>query len=69
VDAQLAAADLDLVGGHVEDAFARLVDTVGRTAGADRDRVRVHLLALFEVIGAEDPRVVKARGALARRLF
>ncbi|MFC1412197.1 tetratricopeptide repeat protein [Streptacidiphilus sp. N1-12] len=69
VEAQLTAADLDLVGGHVEDAFARLVDTVGRTAGADRDRVRVHLLSLFEVIGADDPRVVKARGALARRLF
>lgn len=69
VEAQLTAADLDLVGGHVEDAFARLVDTVGRTAGADRDRARTHLLSLFEVIGADDPRVVKARGALARRLF
>jgi putative thioredoxin len=69
VDAQLTAADLDLLGGHVEDAFARLVDTVGRTAGAERDRARMHLLSLFEVIGADDPRVVKARGALARRLF
>ena len=69
VEAQLTAADLDLVGGHVEDAFARLVDTVGRTAGADRDLARTHLLSLFEVIGADDPRVVKARGALARRLF
>ncbi|QMU80618.1 tetratricopeptide repeat protein [Streptacidiphilus sp. PB12-B1b] len=69
VDAQLAAADLDLTGGHVEDAFGRLVDTVGRTFGEDRDRVRRHLLDLFEVIGADDPRVVKARGALARKLF
>jgi putative thioredoxin len=69
VEAQVMAADLDLLGGHVEDAFARLVDTVGRTAGADRDRARTHLLSLFEVIGADDPRVVKARGALARRLF
>jgi putative thioredoxin len=69
VDAQIAAADLDLVGGHVEDAFARLVDIVGRTAGEERDRARMHLLSLFEVIGAEDPRVVKARGALARKLF
>jgi putative thioredoxin len=69
VDAQLAAADLDLTGGHVEDAFGRLVDAVGRTFGEDRDRVRLHLLDLFEVIGSEDPRVVKARGALARRLF
>ncbi|MFJ6213073.1 tetratricopeptide repeat protein [Streptomyces sp. NPDC092296] len=69
VPAQLDAADLDLVGGHVEDAFGRLVSTVGRTAGEDRDRARLHLLALFEVIGAEDPRVAKARTALARVLF
>ncbi|MEZ0065916.1 putative thioredoxin [Streptacidiphilus sp. MAP12-20] len=68
-DAQIAAADLDLVGGHVDDAFGRLVDTVGRTAGEERDKARTHLLSLFEVIGAEDPRVVKARGALARKLF
>lgn len=68
-DAQIAAADLDLVGGHVEDAFARLTDTVRRTAGEDRDRARVRLLELFEVIGAEDPRVGAARAALARVLF
>jgi putative thioredoxin len=67
--AQIAAADLDLVGGHVDDAFGRLVDTVGRTFGEERDSVRLHLLSLFEVIGAEDPRVVKARSALARKLF
>lgn len=69
VPAQLAAADLDLVGGHVEDAFGRLVDTVRRTAGDDRDVVRLRLLELFEVIGPEDPRVVTARTALARVLF
>ncbi|WP_269853164.1 tetratricopeptide repeat protein [Streptomyces sp. RPT161] len=69
VDAQIAAADLDLVGGHVEDAFGRLVDTVKRTAGEDRERARIHLLELFEVVGAEDPRVTSARTALARVLF
>ncbi|MFD9129705.1 thioredoxin [Kitasatospora sp. NPDC059571] len=69
VAAQLRAADLDLVGGHVEDAFGRLVDTVGRTAGEDRDTARLRLLELFEVIGPEDPRVVSARTALARVLF
>ncbi|MFI9270354.1 thioredoxin [Kitasatospora sp. NPDC052896] len=69
VAAQLDAADLDLVGGHVEDAFGRLVDTVGRTAGADRDTARLRLLELFEVIGPEDPRVTAARTALARVLF
>ncbi|WP_079159456.1 tetratricopeptide repeat protein [Streptomyces griseus] len=67
--AQTAAADLDLVGGHVEDAFGRLVETVRRTSGDDRDAVRVRLLELFEVIGPEDPRVAAARTALARVLF
>ncbi|MEV2244349.1 tetratricopeptide repeat protein [Streptomyces sp. NPDC049970] len=67
--AQLAAADLDLVGGHVEDAFGRLVETVRRNFGDDRDAVRLRLLELFEVIGPDDPRVVAARTALARVLF
>ncbi|MCR3731603.1 putative thioredoxin [Streptomyces umbrinus] len=69
VQAQIAAADLDLVGGHVEDAFGRLVDAVARTAGDDRDAARVRLLELFEVVGADDPRVAAARRALARALF
>ncbi|MEU9121917.1 tetratricopeptide repeat protein [Streptomyces sp. NPDC048506] len=69
VPAQIRAADLDLVGGHVEDAFGRLVDTVKRTVGDDREAARVRLLELFEVIGAEDPRVTAARTALARVLF
>jgi len=67
--AQIAAADLDLVGGHVEDAFGRLIDTVQRTAGDDRDAVRMRLLELFEVVGPDDPRVAAARRALARALF
>ncbi|MGW5368802.1 tetratricopeptide repeat protein [Streptomyces sp. NPDC004009] len=69
VDAQIAAADLDLVGGHVDDAFGRLIDAVRRTAGEDRDAARRRLLELFEVVGPEDPRVVGARRALARALF
>ncbi|MGW1840717.1 tetratricopeptide repeat protein [Streptomyces sp. NPDC002067] len=69
VQAQIRAADLDLVGGHVEDAFGRLVDTVKRSAGDDREAARVRLLELFEVIGGDDPRVVSARTALARVLF
>jgi putative thioredoxin len=67
--AQIAAADLDLVGGHVEDAFGRLIEAVRRTVGDDRDTVRRRLLELFEVVGPEDPRVVGARRALARALF
>jgi putative thioredoxin len=69
VAAQTLVADLDLLGGHVEDAFARLVDTVRATSGADRDRARAHLVVLFDVVGGDDPRVGKARIALANALF
>ncbi|MGW1257886.1 tetratricopeptide repeat protein [Streptomyces sp. NPDC002513] len=69
VPAQIAAADLDLVGGHVQDALGRLVETVRRTAGEDREAARLRLLELFEVVGGEDPRVTAARRALARALF
>ncbi|SFK51423.1 putative thioredoxin [Cellulomonas sp. KH9] len=69
VDAQLAVADLDVFAGAVEDAFARLVELVRRTAGDDRERVRLRLVDLFEVLGTDDPRVVAARRALASALY
>jgi putative thioredoxin len=69
VAAQLVVADLDLVGGHVEDAFDRLLGIVQRTVGEERDLARTHLVELFAVVGPSDPRVVKARQALTRALF
>ncbi len=69
VDAQLLVADLDLLGGHVDDAFGRLVDVVRRTTGDDRDRARLHLISLFDVVGNEDPRVLRGRQNLASALF
>ena len=69
VDAQLAAADAESASDRVEDAFARLVSTVARTSGDERDRVREHLIGLFELFPPDDPRVTAARRALARALF
>src|SRR6476469_9407276 len=69
VDAQILVADLDLLGGHVEDAFMRLIDTVRVTADADRNTAREHLVELFEVIGVTDERVAKARKSLMSALF
>ncbi|TIC88159.1 tetratricopeptide repeat protein [Nocardioides sp. GY 10113] len=69
VDAQIMVADLDLLGGHVEDSFARLVELVRRTADKDRDRAREHLVRLFAAVGTDDPRVLKGRQALASALF
>ena len=68
IDAQLAVADLDIAGGQVEDAFARLLGLIGGITVEDRDRVRVRLLDLFEVVGQADMRVAVARKALATAL-
>lgn len=69
VDAQTMVADLDILGGHVEDAFGRLVELVRRTSGDDRDRAREHLLGLFGAVGNDDPRVLRGRQNLASALF
>ncbi len=69
VAAQTLVADLDLLGGHVEDAFSRLVDLVRRTSGKERDAAREHLLALFGAVGNDDPRVLRGRQSLASALF
>ena len=69
VDAQTLVADLDMLGGHVEDAFGRLVELVRRTAGDERTRARDHLLGLFAAVGNDDPRVLRGRQNLASALF
>ncbi|MFJ2618084.1 co-chaperone YbbN [Glutamicibacter sp. NPDC087344] len=69
LNAQLNVADLDIVGGHVEDAFSRLVSLVARLADEDRERVRRRLIELYAVIGTNDPRVAASRQKLARVLF
>lgn len=69
VDAQILVADLDLLGGHVDDAFARLVELVRRTSDDDRERARQHLVELFGAVGNGDPRVARGRQLLASALF
>jgi putative thioredoxin len=69
VDAQLAAADVEVADQQPERAFERLVGAVRRLTGDDRDRVRAHLVELFELFAPDDPRVTAARRALARVLF
>ncbi len=69
VDAQIAVADLDLYGGHVQDAFDRLVSFIARSAGDDKDTARQHLLELYTVVGDQDERVSASRRKLAAALF
>ncbi len=68
-DAQGRVADIDVWLGQVEAGFGRLLDTVRRTSGEERDRARLHLLGLFEAFPPRDPRVSKARATLSSLLF
>ncbi len=61
MQAQLTVADLDVSGGHIDDAFNRIITFIGRNFGPERETARVRLLELFEVVGTQDERVAKAR--------
>lgn len=69
VQAQFDVADLDLAGGHVEDAFGRLLDLFAQLPSDERTPVRERLIELFGLIGAADPRVITARNRLSSLLF
>jgi putative thioredoxin len=69
IAAQSLAADIEVLSGQAEAAYRRLVELVRRTAGAERESVRQHLVSLFTVAGPDDPAVVAARRALASALF
>jgi len=69
VDAQLAAADVEVALNQPEAAFARLINTIRSTSGDDRNRLRTHLVELFDLFPVDDPRVAKARRDLASALF
>jgi putative thioredoxin len=69
VAAALAVADLDIAGGHVEDAFARLLDAFATAVPDDRTTIRTRLLDYFALTGVDDPRVAAARRRLATLLY
>jgi len=69
VVAQSRAADIEVLSGQAEQAYARLVELVRRTAGEEREQARTHLVSLFAVAAPDDPAVLAARRALANALF
>jgi putative thioredoxin len=69
LDAQALAADVEVLTGRVEEAFARIVELVRRTSGDERAAAKDHLIGLFALVGDADPRVGKARTSLANALF
>ena len=69
VDALSALADLEMVRGNVEEALRPLLALVRTTSGDERDAARGRLLALFETLDPDDPRLAAARRDLANALF
>jgi len=69
VEAQARVADIEVATGRPDDGFDRLLGTIRRTAGEDRDTARAHLVRLFEVFPPGDPEVAKARARLSSLLF
>jgi putative thioredoxin len=69
VDAQLKVADIELATGRTEEAFDRLLGTIKRTSGDERDKARRHLIDLFEIFPPDDPQVKRARSQLTALLF
>lgn len=69
ISAQFDVADLDLAGGHVDDAFGRLLDLFAQLPADERTPVRERLVELFGLIGVSDPRVISARNRLTSLLF
>jgi putative thioredoxin len=69
VDHALAVADLDISGGHIEDAFVRLLGIFAKALEDDKERVRERLLTYFTIVGQGAPEVKKARTQLASLMF
>ena len=66
---QLQCADIEIVSGYLEPAFARLLRLIPLFDGAEKKLVKDRLIELFALVDPSDPRVIKARAALANALF
>jgi putative thioredoxin len=66
---QLMCADIEIASGNYEAAFDRLLRAVKAFSADDRDKVKAHLISLFNLVDPTDPRLIKARSQLASALF
>jgi len=66
---QLMCADIQVASGDYEAAFDRLLKVIKSMTGDDRDKAKNHLISLFNLVDPTDPRLIKARAALASALF
>jgi putative thioredoxin len=69
VELAMQAADIEIMAGHLEQGFNRLLAQIAVLSGEEQKRVKERLLELFALVDSADPRVIKARTALANALF
>lgn len=69
VQIQMECADVEIMQGELEQGFKRLLRLISVLSGDEQKRVKERLLELFALVDPADPRVIKARAALANALF
>ena len=69
LELQMQCADLEIMAGHLEPGFKRLLALITIMSGEDQKRAKERLIELFALVDPSDPRVIKARSALASALF
>ena len=69
VQIQMECADIEIMQGDLEQGFKRLLRLISVLSGDEQKFVKERLLELFALVDPADPRVIKARAALANALF
>jgi putative thioredoxin len=69
VQIQMESADIEIMQGELEQGFKRLLRLISVLSGDEQRNVKERLLELFALVDPADPRVIKARAALANALF
>ena len=66
---QLMCADIEIATGNNEAAFTRLLNVIRSFSGDEKEKAKLHLIQLFNLVNPSDPSVLKARNELASLLF
>lgn len=69
LEAQMAVADIDMIGGQIQDAFDRLLDYLAAGHREQTEPVRVRLLEYFAIPDPADERLKHARRRLATLMY
>jgi putative thioredoxin len=66
---QLMCADIEIATGNNEAAFTRLLNVIRSFSGGEKEKAKLHLIQLFNLVNPSDPSLLKARNELASLLF